>query len=118
MEFQNNLMRLERKRIHHVLQHKQWLEEAPEAPLNFTELTSAKRQPLPSWFSQLDESEKQMLIDRLAQLELIFWTVGEEEIDKVLTDKNSQIINDNYETVRKKRRMTKDVQQTFEKVAA
>jgi hypothetical protein len=116
MEYQNNLLKSENKRIHHILQHKQWLEYAPEAPLDFTELMTDK--PMPSWFSQLDETEKQFLNERLAHLELIFRTVSEEEIDKILTDKNSQTLNADYETVRKSRRMTREVQQNFEKVAA
>ncbi len=117
MEYQNNLLCLESKRIHQVLKHKQWLEQTPETPLNFTELSANKPQPLPSWFSQLAESEKQELYERLAHLEVIFRTVGEEEIDKVLTDKNSQIINENYEIVRSRRRIAKDLVHSFEKAA-
>lgn len=107
MEYQNNLMPFEVKRIHPILQHNLWLEAAHEEPLNFTELSINQPPPLPSWFSQLDETEKQILHERLAHLELIFRASGEEVIDEVLTRKNRQIINENYEAVIKSRHISR-----------
>jgi hypothetical protein len=115
MEYQNNLMPFEVKRIHPILQHNLWLEAAREEPLNFTDLSINQPPPLPSWFSQLDETEKQILHERLAHLELIFRTSGEEVIDEVLTRKNRQIINENYESVIKSRHIARRNQPSFEK---
>lgn len=115
MEYQNNLMAFEVKRIHPILQHKLWLDAALEEPLNFTNLSINQPPPLPSWFSQLDETEKKALYERLAHLELIFRASGEEVIDELLTIKNRQIINENYESVIKSRHIQRRNQPSFEK---
>ena len=113
MEYQNNLMAFEVKRIHPILQHKLWLDAALEEPLNFTNLSINQPPPLPSWFSQLDETEKKALYERLAHLELIFRASGEEVIDELLTIKNRQIINENYESVIKSRHIQRRNQPYF-----
>jgi hypothetical protein len=118
MEYQNKFLRLDGKRIYPVLKNVEWLEEPSEEPLDLTHLSAKSNTEQHSWFSQLDETERQTMNDRLAHLELIFRTNGEDEVDKILTDKNSQIINENFEIIRKKRRITKELQPTFEKVAA
>lgn len=115
MEYQNNLVPFEVKRIHPILQHKLWLEAPREESLNFTDLSINQPPPLPSWFSQLDETEKKALYERLAHLELIFRASGEEVIDELLTIKNRQIINENYESVIKSRHIQRRNQPSFEK---
>ena len=114
MKYQNKLMLLEGKRIRSVLHHHEWLEKETAEPLDLTHLSNKPPLSTTSWFSQLEETEKQKLYDRLADLELIFWSLGDEEVDKAVTDKNSQILIENYELVAESRRIGKNI----EKVAA
>ena len=114
MKYQNKLMLLESNRIRSVLHHHEWLEKETAEPLDLTHLSNKPPLSTPSWLSQLEESEKQKLYDRLADLELIFWSRGDEEVDKALTDRNSQILIENYELVSESRRIGKAI----EKVAA
>ncbi len=118
MEYQNKPKLSESKRIRSVLQHQEWLEKEHEEPLDLTHLSNSPPLASTSWLSKLDDAEKQTLYERLAELELIFWTLGDDVLDKVMTDKNSQIINEKYEWVVEKRLITKPVSPNFEKVAA
>ena len=118
MTYQNRPKLSESKRIRSVLQHQAWLEKEHEEPLDLTHLSNSPPLASTSWLSKLDDAEKQTLYDRLAELELIFWTLGDEVLDKAMIDKNSQIINENYEWVIEKRQMTKQTSSNIEKVAA
>ncbi len=118
MTYQNRPKLAESKRIRSVLQHQAWLEKEQTEPLDLTHLSNAPPLSTTSWLSTLNESERQKLYDRLSELELIFWSVGDNVLDKVVTDKNRQIINENYERVVESRLVAKQTSPHFEKVAA
>lgn len=118
MVYQNRPKLAESKRIRSVLQHQAWLEKEQSEPLDLTHLSNTPPLITTSWLSELDESERQKLYDRLSELELIFWSLGDKVLDKVVIDKNRQIINENYESVVEKRLVGKQTVPNFEKVAA
>ena len=118
MTYQNRPKLSESKRIRSVLQHQAWLEKEHEAPLDLTHLSNVPPLGSASWLSKLDDSEKRRLYERLAELELIFWTLGDEVLDKAMIDKNSQIINEKYEWVVENRLVAKHTSPHIEKVAA
>lgn len=118
MTYQNRPKLAESKRIRSVLQHQAWLEKEQAEPLDLTHLSNTPPLSTTSWLSTLNESERQKLYDRLSELELIFWSVGDKVLDKVVTDKNRQIINENYERVVENRLVGKQTSPNFEKVAA
>lgn len=117
MEYQNKLLSLTDNRIHPILQHYQWVENNDE-PLDFSESSDISPYALPNLFNQLEDDEKQELYDRLTNLELIFWALGDEVLDKIITDKNSQALNESYEAIIENRRFSKYEIPDFEKVAA
>ena len=118
MSYQNKLLLSEGKRIRSVLQHHEWLEKEHDEPLDLTHLSQNPPLSTASWLSQLEDSERQKLYDRLADLEVIFWTLGEKVVDKMMTDKNSQALNESYEAAIENRRIAKYNRPDFEKVAA
>lgn len=117
MEYQNKLLSLADNRIHPILQHYQWVESA-DKPLDFSESSDISPYALPNLFNQLEDAEKQLLYDRLTNLELIFWSLGDDVLDKIITDKNSQALNESYEAIIENRRIAKYEVPDFEKVAA
>ncbi|MBL7817061.1 MAG: hypothetical protein JNL70_18700 [Saprospiraceae bacterium] len=114
MIYQNKPKLAEAQRIRSVLHHHEWLEKETTEPLDLTHLSNRPPLSKSSWLSELADDERQKLYDRLADLELIFWSLGDEEIDKALTDKNTQLINENFDRVIESRRINK----LMEKIAA
>ena len=117
MEYQNKLLSFEDSRIHPILQHYQWLDNNIE-PLDLSESSDISPYALPNLFNQLEDDEKQMLYERLTNLELIFWALGDDVLDRIITDKNRQALNERYEAVIENRRIAKCEIGDFEKVAA
>ena len=117
MEYQNKLLSLTDNRVHPILKHYQWVENNDE-PLDFSESSEVSPYARPNLFNQLEDDEKQLLYERLTNLELIFWSLGDAVLDKIIVDKNSQALNDSYETIIENRRIAKYEAADFEKVAA
>ncbi len=122
MVYQNNLMLLQGKRIHPILQHYAWLEYGQKEILDFTTLS----EPLPqtrfgltaSELSQLKDVDRDILRDHLVNLELIFLASDEETLGKIITDNNSQALIESYEMARDNRRFARQISPVLERAAA
>ena len=113
MEYQNDIQISEAKRIRCILKHQAWLEKEHVEAMDLTHLSEIPPLSTTTFLSQLDAAERKNLYERLAKLELIFWSLGDEIIQKKIADRNTQVLNECYDAAKTNRQMMAHTPQIF-----